>query len=61
MDYILFPAAKERSFASGARFTVHIRHVMLKSAELPATRRLEELWADFEQSHAAVKERDAQL
>jgi hypothetical protein len=61
MDYIVFPAAKERSFAKGAEFSVHIRHVMLKSTELPATRRLEDLWTDFEQSHTAAKELAARL
>jgi hypothetical protein len=61
MDYILFPASAERRFAAGAEFSVHIRHVMLKSPELPAVRRLEELWSDFESSHAATKDRAARL
>jgi hypothetical protein len=55
MDYILFPSAKERMFANGDEFSVHVRQVMLWSPELPAKRQLEELWTEFEGSHIAIK------
>jgi len=61
MDYILFPSATERMFADGAEFSVHIRHVMLRSPELPTTRRLEKLWTEFERDHIAIKKRAARL
>ena len=61
MDYILFPSPDERSFADDAQFATHIRHVMLRSPELPTMQRLEELWTDFERSHAATHDRAAQL
>lgn len=56
MDYILFPSPEVRTLANGAEFSVHVRHVMLKSPKLPTTQQLEELWTDFERSHAAIKE-----
>jgi hypothetical protein len=59
MDYILFPAASQRSFAHRSEFSVHIRHMMLKSAEPPTTRQLEGLWNDFERSHAEIRQRAA--
>jgi hypothetical protein len=61
MDYILFPSPNKRSFPAGAEFSVHIRHIMLKSPDLPARERLEALWAEFERSHAATRERAAGL
>ena len=61
MDYILFPGPDKRSFADDAEFSTHIRHVMLRSPELPTTQHIEELWSDFERSHAATHERAARL
>jgi hypothetical protein len=57
MDYVLFPGPDQSTFASGAEFAAHIRHVMLKSPELPGTKQLEELWSDFRQSHTAIHNR----
>jgi hypothetical protein len=59
MDYILFPKPDDRKFAGNADFSVHIRHTMLKSPELPKIERLEELWQEFEMSHAEVRKRAA--
>jgi hypothetical protein len=56
MDYILFPGPDEREFAENSEFSTHIRHVMLRSPELPTVGRLERLWSDFQRSHAAVRE-----
>jgi hypothetical protein len=61
MDYILFPDTRQRPFANGAEFSVHIRHVILKSPELPAARRLDELWAAFEEAHENAKEQSSRL
>jgi hypothetical protein len=61
MDYILFPGPDRRTFADGAEFSVHIRHTLLKSRELPTIERLEELWQTFEASHAEVRERAGRL
>ncbi len=47
MDYILFPGASQVTFAKGAEFKVHVRHVMLKSPQLPSVERLESLWREF--------------
>jgi hypothetical protein len=60
MDYILFPAPRKRTFADGAAFSAHIRHVLLKSPELPSVERLEELWGEFVHSHAATRKLAAQ-
>jgi hypothetical protein len=59
MDYILFPGPRKRTFDQGAELSAHIRHVMLRSPELPTIERLEELWAEFERSHAAAHDRAA--
>jgi hypothetical protein len=59
MDYILFPGAGTRTFAKDAEFSAHIRHVMLKSPELPTTQRLQDLWEDFVASHAATRDHAA--
>jgi hypothetical protein len=59
MDYILFPGPAKRTFAGGDIFSAHIRHVLLKSPELPSVERLEELWSDFAKSHAATRNRAA--
>ncbi len=61
MDYILFPGPKLQTFRSGETFSAHIRHVMLKSAELPTIQQLQRLWDDFEQSHATMRQRAARL
>jgi hypothetical protein len=61
MDYILFPGPNQTSFADGAEFSAHIRHVMLKSPELPTRRQLDSLWDKFEQSHEATRRRASQL
>jgi hypothetical protein len=55
MDYILLPSPEERAFADGAAFSAHIRHVLLKSPDLPPVERLEELWDEFVESHAATR------
>ena len=60
MDYVLFPGPDQSMFANGAEFSAHIRHVMLKTPKLPDTNRLEDLWADFQQSHAAIRKRVAE-
>jgi hypothetical protein len=61
MDYILFSGPAGRSFADGAALSAHIRHVMLRSPELPTTHRLEELWSDFKHSHATAHKRAGQM
>jgi hypothetical protein len=55
MDYILFPSAQKRTFANGEAFSAHIRHIMLKSPELPPIERLNSLWKEFVESNAASK------
>jgi len=55
MDYILFPAPGKRTFANGAVFSAHIRHILLKSPELPSVERLEEFWDEFVLSHSATR------
>lgn len=54
MDYIVFPGPDKPTFPAGDEFSVHIRHVMLQSPELPDATRLEQLWNAFEQSHVTV-------
>jgi hypothetical protein len=61
MDYILFPGPDKRTFADGAEFSAHIRHVMLKSPEVPGTQQLQRLWDDFQRSHKAIHERSSRL
>jgi hypothetical protein len=56
MDYILFPGPDQRACANGAEFSAHIRHVMLKSPELPAAEPLHELWNEFQRSHDEIRE-----
>lgn len=51
MDYILFPGPKARTFANGSEFSAHIRHYLIKSADLPSRETLEALWRQFEASH----------
>lgn len=59
MDYILYPGADARTLADQNGFSVHIRHVMLRSPELPTVEQLEALWQAFERSHTAVREQAA--
>lgn len=54
MDYILFPGPGQRTFAKDEQFSVHIRHLMLRSPELPSVARLATLWQAFEASHESV-------
>jgi hypothetical protein len=61
MDYILFPGPEQRTFTAGKEFSAHIRHLMLKSPELPNVERLRDLWNEFQQSHDAIRERAARL
>jgi hypothetical protein len=61
MDYILFPGPDQRTFADDAEFSAHVRHVMLKSPDVPSVQRLEALWEAFQQSHAGIRERAARL
>ena len=61
MDYILFPGPDQLNFANGAEFRAHIRHLLLKSPELPSSERLEKLWSEFERSRAAALARAARL
>jgi hypothetical protein len=55
MDYVLFPGPDQQTFAAGSEFSTHVRHVMLKSPELPAVSRLEELWDDFQKAHRTIR------
>jgi hypothetical protein len=57
MDYILFPGPAESAFANGAKFAVHIRHVMLRSPELPSVGQLETMWDNFQESHTSIHAR----
>ena len=61
MDYIVFPGPSAVKFASGAEFKVHVRHVMLKSPQLPSMERVESLWQDFADAHETVHRRAASL
>jgi hypothetical protein len=61
MDYILFPGPQMLTFAVNTAFSAHIRHVMLKSPELPTIGRLEELWRSFERAHVTIREKAARL
>ena len=61
MDYIVFPGPSAVTFASGAEFKVHVRHVMLKSPQLPSMERMESLWQDFADAHETVHRRAASL
>lgn len=56
MDYILFPGPDKRVFTKGAQFSAHIRHVMLKSPDLPTTKQLQTLWDSFTTSHVSTHE-----
>jgi len=55
MDYILHPGAGLKVFADGQEFTTQIRHVMLKSPELPTRETLESLWRSAEEDRASLK------
>jgi len=57
MDYIIFPGPKATVFEDGASFSVHVRHHLLKSLELPSVETIERLWKEFEISHESVRER----
>jgi hypothetical protein len=61
MDYILFPGPAKRTFTDGDQFSAHIRHIMVKSPELPTRRRLEEFWEGFQRSHDAIRQRASAL
>jgi hypothetical protein len=61
MDYIVFPGPTQRTFPAGTEFSAHIRHVMLKSRELPTVERLRDLWNEFQRSHDAIRDRAARL
>ena len=54
MDYIVFPGPNMEVFEDHALFSVHIRHYLIKSPELPTTDTLENLWTQFEASHEAI-------
>ncbi len=54
MDYILFPGPDVPTFADQTAFAVHVRHHLIKSPELPAMEKLQQLWDEFEKSHQAV-------
>jgi len=56
MDYIVFPGPGKRVFANGSTFSVHLRHVMLKSPALPTVNQLQDLWDAFSSSHARAHE-----
>lgn len=61
MDYILHPGAGLKVFADGEEFTAQIRHVLLKSNNLPETERLNVLWKSFEQNRGDVFDRIQQF
>jgi hypothetical protein len=61
MDYILFPGPAKRTFTDGDQFSAHIRHIMVKSPELPTRQRLEEFWEGFQHSHDAIRQRASEL
>jgi hypothetical protein len=50
MDYVLYPGPRSRRFAAGAAFTAHVRHCLIRSADLPGLERLAALWTAFENS-----------
>jgi len=54
MDYIVFPGPSKKAFEDQTEFAVHVRHQLIKSSELPSTATLEQLWQEFESSHAAI-------
>lgn len=56
MDYILFPEPHSPTFPNQSAFSAHIRHVMLKSPELPSVQRLRGLWDEFERAHDSVRQ-----
>ena len=53
MDYALYPG--KLSFEAGERFTAHVRHLVIRSPELPATSRLEDMWQRFVSDHEEMK------
>ena len=54
MDYIVFPGTTQKIFEDQAEFAVHVRHQLIKSPDLPTTVTLDQLWNEFELSHAAI-------
>lgn len=61
MDYILYPGPDHRTFGSDQAFSVHIRHHLLRSPELPTSSRLEGLWKSFSSAHEAMHEQARRL
>ena len=55
MDYAIYPG--KLSFDPGQRFTAHVRHLIIRSPELPTMSHLEGLWQQFEVDHDDVKKR----
>lgn len=53
MDYVLYPGRLE--FEPGEAFTCHIRHLLLRSPNLPRPGLLDELFCKFEQDHEPVR------
>ncbi len=53
MDYVLYPG--HMCFAPGEQFTAHVRHVILRSEDLPTANRLAALYAQFAADHDHCK------
>ncbi len=54
MDYVLYPG--KLSLEPGGKFTTHVRHLIIRSPELPAASHLEDLWRQFESDNDEKKE-----
>jgi hypothetical protein len=59
MDYVLFPGPDQQTFAAGSEYSTHMRHILLKSPQLPTVERLDGLWDVFQEAHAKIRERAA--
>jgi len=53
MDYVLYPG--KLSLEPGEKFTTHVRHLIIRSPELPTTSHLEDLWRQFESDNDKKK------
>ncbi len=57
MDYILFPGADNVEFGPSEQFTAHIRHYVVRSADLPSIGQLKNLWKAFTGAKPSVVSR----
>ena len=54
MDFIFYPGHRQRIFQSGSSFSSHLRHLLVKSPDLPSLQQLEEWWRQFRESKSKV-------